>query len=106
MNDYLNQIIDSTVKAQIDKDMSGLVQKRIAALTIELLMDSLLSDQLSIEAKADVYAALGSLSNWLSTHAKNESFYKLAAHHLNWYFEHRKWLSLVKVTPMPPGSPI
>ena len=106
LNDYLNQIIDSTVKAQIDKDMSGLVQKRIAALTIELLMDSLLSDQLSIEAKADVYAALGSLSNWLSTHAKNESFYKLAAHHLNWYFEHRKWLSLVKVTPMPPGSPI
>ncbi len=106
LSDYLKQILDATVKAQIDQDMSGLVQKRIGALTIELLMDSLQSDQLSIEAKADVYAALNSLSHWLTTHARSESFYKLAAHHLNWYFEHRKWLSLVKVTPMPPGSPI
>ena len=86
--------------------MSGIVQKRIAALTIEVLMDSLLSEKLSVEAKADVYAVLFDLSQWLSSYSRNESFYKLAAHHLNWYFEHRKWLPLVKVTAMPPGSPI
>ena len=104
--EYLNTVIATTVKAPVNSDMSGIVQKRIAALTIEVLMDSLLSEQLSIEAKADVYAALFDLSQWLSSYSRNESFYKLAAHHLNWYFEHRKWLPLVKVTAMPPGSPI
>lgn len=104
--EYLNTVITATVKAPVTSDMSGIVQKRVAALTIEVLMESLLSEKLSIEAKADVYAALLDLSQWLSSYSRNESVYKLAAHHLNWYFEHRKWLPLVKVTAMPPGSPI
>lgn len=106
LTEYLDQVINATVKTQISQDMSGIVQKRVAALTIEMLMNSLLSEQLSVEAKADVYAALFDLSQWLSSYSRNDSFYKLAAHHLNWYFEHRKWLSLVEITPMPPGSPI
>lgn len=104
--EYLDQVIKATVQVKFKQDMSGTVQQRVAALTIETLMQSLLSDNLSIEAKADVYAALLDLSQWLTSHSRKNSFYKLAAHHLNWYFEHRKWISLVEITAMPPGSPI
>ena len=106
LTEYLTQIIETTVKAPLNNDMSGIVQKRVAGLTIEMLMQSLLSEQLSIEAKADVYTALADLSEWLSSYSRSDSFYKLASHHLAWYFEHRKWLPLVTITKMPPGSPI
>ena len=104
--EYLRRLINHTVKANIDSELSGVVQQRIAALTVEQLMQTLLSEQTTIEAKAELFAALSELNKWLSPYTKKTAFYQLMAHHLNWYFEHRKWTPLVKPTAMPPGSPI
>lgn len=106
LSQYLNKIVEYTVKARMAEDMTGLVQQRIAALTIEHLMQTLQSDNLSFEAKAELYLALTKLSSWLNAHSKDGSFYKLASHQLSWYFKHKQWQGLTTITPMPPGSPI
>ena len=104
--EYLSQITEQTVKSRFSPNMAGLVQKRVAALTIEHLMQTLADEQLSVEAKAEVYANLADLTMWLTKVAQKDSFYRLATHHLSWYFDKGEWLPLVDVIPMPPGSPI
>jgi hypothetical protein len=104
--EYLDRLITHTVKANINSDLTGVVQQRIAALTVEQMMQTLLSDQTTVETKAELFSALSELNTWLSPYTKTTGFYRLMAHHLNWYFEHRTWTPLVKPTAMPPGSPI
>jgi hypothetical protein len=103
---YFQQILDSTIKADMESGVNALLHKRVAALTIESLMKSLLSESTSIEVKSDIFQSLTELNSWLFLHSRNNSFNKLLRHHLSWYFEHRKWLPLIKPTALPPGSPI
>ncbi|GHB66102.1 periplasmic metalloprotease [Psychrosphaera saromensis] len=103
---YLQQILDSTIKADMDAGVNGLLHKRVAALTVESLMNALLSDGTSVEVKAELFQSLQELSVWLSSYSRKTSFNNLVNHHLAWYFEHRKWLPLIKPTALPPGSPI
>jgi len=111
LTSYLSQIVEHTVKADIKNDLSGLVQQRVAVLTIENMMTALLSDKTSVEAKAALFAQLKHTSKWLDSFMQSKvssasDFYHLVNHHLSWYFEHRKWQPLVKPTALPPGSPI
>jgi len=103
---YLQQILNSTVKADAEQGVNALLHKRVAALTVESLMATLLNEQTSIEVKAEIFQSLNELNTWLSSYSRKNSFNNLLSHHLNWYFEHRKWLPLIKSTPLPPGSPI
>jgi hypothetical protein len=103
---YLQQILDSTIKADMGAGVNGLLHKRVAALTVESLMNALLSDATSVEVKAELFQSLQELSVWLSSYSRKTSFNNLVNHHLAWYFEHRKWLPLIKPTALPPGSPI
>jgi len=103
---YLTQIINATVKADSDAGVNHLLHKRVAALTIESLMKTLLNEQTSIEVKAEIFESLHELNTWLSSYSRKSSFNNLLSYHLAWYFEHRKWLPLIKPTAMPPGSPI
>lgn len=103
---YFQQILDSTIKADMESGVNALLHKRVSALTIESLMKSLLSESTSIEVKSDIFQSLTELNSWLFLHSRNNSFNKLLRHHLSWYFEHRKWLPLIKPTALPPGSPI
>ena len=106
VNDYLQQIVEFTIKQPIKSDLSGVIQKRVAALTVEAMMTALQHDDTGIEVKAELFTSLSDLSKWLGSYSRKNSFYNLVDHHLAWYFEHRKWLPLIKATPMPPGSPI
>ncbi|NVK25573.1 MAG: zinc-dependent metalloprotease [Gammaproteobacteria bacterium] len=106
VSDYLDQIIASTIKPEPAKGLGALVQRRVAALTVENMMTVLLDDKTSVEVKATLYAQLDSLTSWLESSANDDEIYPLINHHLSWYFEHRKWLPIIKPTAMPPGSPI
>jgi hypothetical protein len=103
---YLEEILNSTVKADVNQGIDALLHKRVAALTIESLMSALLSEKTAVEVKAEIFQSLNELNTWLASYSRKNSFNNLLSHHLNWYFEHRKWLPLIKSTPLPPGSPI
>ena len=111
LTDYLSNIVDNTIKTELTGGHASLVQQRIAAVTIEKLIDVLQKPETPVEVKADVFTVLAQLNVWLKQELNNPSsghrgFYRVLAHHLDWYFEHRKWLPLTDMSRLPPGSPI
>ncbi len=111
VSEYLQIIIDNTIKFESVGGQQNLIQQRVAALTIEKLM-ALVNDQnVPVEVKSDIFSVLSQLNQWLKQQSLDVSqghrgFYRLLSHHLSWYFEHRKWLPLVDMSKLPPGSPI
>lgn len=101
---YIEKIVTQTIKQPMSNSAQGVIQQRVAVLTLEHLMKSFMSNSLSIEAKSSMYMALLSLNDWLSE--QQQGVHQLMYHHLSWYIEHRKWESISDITPMPPGSPI
>ena len=111
LNDYLTQIVEATVKPSLRGAQESLVQQRIAAVTVEKLVAILSDEKTPIEVKADLFNVLAQLNAWLKQETTNPStgyrgFYRVLSHHLDWYFDHRKWIPLTDMTKLPPGSPI
>jgi hypothetical protein len=101
---YIEKIVTQTIKQPMSNSAQGVIQQRVAVLTLEHLMKSFMSNSLSIEAKSSMYMALLSINDWLRE--QQQGVHQLMHHHLSWYIEHRKWESISDITPMPPGSPI
>ena len=111
VGEYLQTILQNTIKQPSSAGLNSAVQQRVNAVTIELMMSRLLAESTPIEVKSDLFNELSQLNEWLKKESHNASsgqrgFYRLLSHHLSWYFEHRKWLPLVDLSKMPPGSPI
>ena len=108
---YLSKIIEKTIESDALTGKQAIIQQRVAALVIEQLVALTTNDNAGIEVKAAALSSLFDINDWFNQQSvmpknANSSFYKLAQHHLAWYLEHRKWLPLIKPTPLPPGSPI
>ncbi|GAB2990304.1 zinc-dependent metalloprotease [Psychrosphaera aestuarii] len=111
VGEYLQTIIATTVKSKASVGLESAVQQRVGALTIEILVSTLNSDKTPVEVKADLFNELSQLNSWLKqvsfdVSSGQRGYYRLLSHHLSWYFEHRKWLPLVDISKLPPGSPI
>ena len=107
----LEQLLDVSFKSKPANGQGAIIQQRVGALALEALISAMKDESLGIEVKAEILEALSNLQAWLQQtsiqqNSVHSSFYKLVSYHLDWYFEHRKWLGLIKPTSLPPGSPI
>ncbi|MDC2890518.1 zinc-dependent metalloprotease [Psychrosphaera sp. G1-22] len=111
LTEYLQTIVDSTVKTLPADSSQAPVYQRLSALTVENLMTLLTNESSSIEIKAATLKVIKGMSNWLSVSivektAHSDTTLYLLQHHIDWYLEHRKWQPLIKAPKLPPGSPI
>ena len=111
LTEYLTKIASTGVQSPLEGGHASLVQQRIAAVTLEKLVALANSDATPVEVKGDVFTVLHKINNWLKKESLNptsghQGFYRLMSFHLDWYFEHRKWLPLTDMSTLPPGSPI
>lgn len=111
VGEYLQTIISKTIKSAPSRGQANLVSQRVASLTLEHLGQLITDVSLPVEIRAILFSELSQLNEWFKLESLNSSsgkrsFYRLASHHLDWYFKHREWLPLTDKTNMPPGSPI
>ena len=107
----VSQLLARTVKADAQKGLAGQIQQRISQLTIEMLVEQMLSDKLAPEVQAAIYGQLMDIKPWLEKAGNrkrnpNHAAYRLLARQLNWFEQTGQWQSRFKPLAVPPGSPI
>ena len=108
-SDFLQQPSSRLLISEIERSSSAEVSLGAELGTEEVVEEG--KAEKVVEVKAEIFQQLADLNSWLGLQSATpisgqRGFYQLLSHHLSWFFEHRKWLPLIKPTALPPGSPI
>ncbi|WP_231730971.1 zinc-dependent metalloprotease [Lacimicrobium alkaliphilum] len=100
-----NALLKSTFEHKSQQGYQRQIHNRVLHILVYRWIDAMAQPELAPEVRADMYAALTELEDWLDDN-DNNSQHKYLQQQVENYLENGEWTPLFKPLPLPPGSPI
>ncbi|GGD73179.1 zinc-dependent metalloprotease [Lacimicrobium alkaliphilum] len=100
-----SRLLESTFKATPQHGYQRQVHNRVLHVMLYRWVDALSQTELAPEVRADMYAALSDLEDWLDDNDDSNQ-HKYLQKQIENYLDKGEWAPLFKPLPLPPGSPI
>jgi hypothetical protein len=98
-------LLQDTFKQRSEQGYQRQLHNRVLHILVYRWIDAMAQPELAPEVRAEMYAALIDLEDWLDDN-DNNSQHQYLQQQIENYLDNGEWTPLFKPLPLPPGSPI